>query len=106
VPWAEELAPLLDVAVVTHRHGDHFNRKTSRDLAEKGTRVFVMPANCVDEARKLGIAEDRITVATPRRPFELRGMKVSPLRAPHGNPKDAVHVDANLEDCGYQIEIG
>ena len=33
---AEELAPLLDVAFITHRHGDHFNRKTARILAEKG----------------------------------------------------------------------
>jgi L-ascorbate metabolism protein UlaG (beta-lactamase superfamily) len=103
---AEELAPLLDVAFITHRHGDHFNRKTARVLAEKGNCVFVMPANCVDEARRLNIPESRITVATPRRPFELRGMKVSPLRALHGNPKYVVHVDANLEDCGYLIELG
>lgn len=103
---AEELAPLLDVSFITHKHGDHFNRETSRILAEKGRCVFVMPANCVEEARRLGIPEDRITVATPRRPFELKGVKVSPLRAIHGNPKSAVYFDANLEDCGYLIEVG
>jgi L-ascorbate metabolism protein UlaG (beta-lactamase superfamily) len=103
---AEELAPLLDVSFITHRHGDHFNRKTSRILAEKGRCTFVMPANCVEDARRLGIPEGRITVASPRRPFELKGMKVSPLRAIHGNPKSAVYFDANLEDCGYLIEIG
>jgi L-ascorbate metabolism protein UlaG (beta-lactamase superfamily) len=103
---AEELAPLLDVAFITHRHGDHFNRKTARVLAERGSCTFVMPANCVEEARRLGIPEGRITAATPRQPFELKGIKVSPLRAIHGNPKSAVSFDANLEDCGYLIELG
>src|SRR5262249_38135350 len=103
---AEELAPLLDVAFITHGHGDHFHRKPARVLAEKGRCVFVMPANCVAEARRLGIPEGRITVATPRRPFEVKGVRVSPLRAIHGNPKSAVYYDANLEDCGYLIELG
>jgi L-ascorbate metabolism protein UlaG (beta-lactamase superfamily) len=103
---AEELAPLLDVAFITHKHGDHFNRKTARVLAEKGQCTFVMPANCVEDARRLGIAADRITVASPRKPFELKGMKVTPLRAIHGNPKSAVYFDANLEDCGYLIDLG
>ena len=103
---AVELAPLLDIAFITHRHGDHFNRKTARVLAEKGRCIFVMPANCVAEARRLGIPENRIEVAAPRKPFELQGMKVSPVRAIHGNPKTAVYFDANLEDCGYLIELG
>ncbi len=103
---AEELSPLLDVAFITHKHGDHFNRKTARVLAERGKCTFVMPAHCVEDARRLGIPEDRITVATPRKPFELKGVKVSPVRAIHGNPKFAVYFDANLEDCGYLIELG
>ena len=103
---AEELAPLLDVSFITHKHGDHFNRKTTRSLAEKGRCVFVMPANCAEDARRLGIAESRITIATPRKPFELKGLKVSPVRAIHGNPKSAVYFDANLDDCGYLIELG
>ena len=103
---AEELAPVLDVAFITHGHGDHFNRKTARVLAEGGRCTFVMPANCVEQARRLGIPEDRIRVATPRKPFELDGMKVSPVRAIHGNPRSAVYFEANLEDCGYLIELG
>src|SRR4051812_21734399 len=103
---AEELAPLLDVSFITHKHGDHFNRKTTRSLAEKGRCVFVIPANCAEDARRLGIPESRITIATPRKPFELKGLKVSPVRAIHGNPKSAVYFDANLEDCGYLIELG
>src|SRR5262249_21741631 len=103
---AEELAPLLDLAFITHKHGDHFNRKTARILAERGRCASVIPANGVEEPRRLGIPEGRITVATPRKPFELVGVKVSPLRAVHGNPRSAVYFDANLEDCGYLLELG
>jgi L-ascorbate metabolism protein UlaG (beta-lactamase superfamily) len=103
---AEELAPLLDVAFVTHGHGDHFHPRTCRILTEKGKCTFVLPASCLDEAGRIGIPADRIHVATPRKPFELRGIKVTPVRAIHGNAKHAVYFDANLEDCGYKIEIG
>ena len=102
---AAELAPLLDIAFITHEHGDHFNRKTARILGERGKCVFVMPANCVEDARRLGIPETRIQVATPRKPLELKGVKISPLRAIHGNRKSAVYFDANLEDCGYLIQL-
>jgi L-ascorbate metabolism protein UlaG (beta-lactamase superfamily) len=103
---AAELAPLLDIALVTHEHGDHFNRRTVRVLAEKGKCIFVIPANCAGDARRLGIPEDRIQVATPRQPLEVKGVKISPLRAIHGNRKSAVYLDANLEDCGYLIRLG
>jgi L-ascorbate 6-phosphate lactonase len=103
---AAELAPLLDIAFITHKHGDHFNRKTARVLAEKGKCLFVMPSNCVEDARGLGIPDDRIQVATPRKALELKGVKVSALRAIHGNRRSAVYLDANLEDCGYLIQLG
>src|SRR3954454_4518297 len=88
---ADELAPMLDVAFITHGHGDHFNRRTARILAEKGDCTFVLPANCIEEPRRLGIPEGRITVASPRKPFELKGLKVTPIRAIHGNSKSAVY---------------
>ena len=33
---------MLDLAFITHKHGDHFNRKTARVLADKGTCIFIM----------------------------------------------------------------
>ena len=104
---AAELAPLLDVSFITHEHGDHFERKTSRILAEKGTCLFVMPSNCEEIAlNEVNIPQDRIRVAVPRKPFSIDEIKIEPLRAIHGNPKFAVFYDANLEDCGYIITIG
>src|SRR4051794_13640119 len=46
---AEELAPMLDIAFVTHGHGDHFHPRSCRILTGKGKCVFVLPASCLDE---------------------------------------------------------
>jgi hypothetical protein len=67
----------------------------------------VIPKSCLEIARKLEITDARIRVATPREePFEIEGVRIQPIRALHGNPKFAVHQQANLEDCGYGITIG
>lgn len=101
----QEIAPILDVAFITHGHGDHFEEYTSRILAEKSTCMFVMPENCLQIAKKFGIDEKRIVVAKPREPFEIKGIKVDPLRAIHGNSNFAIYYDANLQDCGYLFTI-
>lgn len=104
---ATELAPELDIAFITHEHGDHFERETSQILANKGQCLFVMPANCREIAQsEAGIPADRIRVAGPRVPFSVNDIKIEPIRAIHGNPKFAVYYDANLEDCGYLITLG
>jgi L-ascorbate 6-phosphate lactonase len=104
---AAELAPEIDVAFITHEHGDHFERETSSVLAGSGNCLFVMPSNCREIAlSEAGIPADRIVVATPRVPFMIGAIKVEPIRAIHGNPKFAVFYDANLEDCGYLITLG
>lgn len=104
---AMELASELDISFVTHEHGDHFERETSRILAKNGNCIFVMPANCVDVAiGEVKIPKDRINIAVPREPFQIGSVKVEPIRAIHGNPKFAVFYDANFQDCGYVITIG
>ncbi|MCF7805452.1 MAG: MBL fold metallo-hydrolase [Candidatus Marinimicrobia bacterium] len=103
---AAEIAADLDIAFITHEHGDHFSRATSRILLEKSDCIFVMPETCLEAARELGIPEIRIRIATPRDSFKVKGVKVKALRAIHGNPKFAVFYNANLQDCGYLITLG
>lgn len=104
---AAELASELDVSFITHEHGDHFERETSKILAEKSDCVFVLPRNCVQIAQEeTAIPLSRIVAAVPGQPFEVRGVQVKPLRAIHGNPKFAIFAEANLEDCGYLITLG
>ncbi len=104
---AAELASEIDISLVTHEHGDHFERETSKILAQNSTCMFVLPRNCFEIARReVGIPENRIKVAIPKQAFALNGVEVKPLRAIHGNPKFAVFEEANLEDCGYLITLG
>jgi L-ascorbate metabolism protein UlaG (beta-lactamase superfamily) len=108
---AEELAGLLDVAFVTHHHGDHFNRPTTRALA-RGRCTFVLPRTCVKLAAGLGISEERIVVPEPGRPFEIKGIRVEPIHAIHGNQEFTVltrepdFVDSIAHNCGYVWHIG
>jgi L-ascorbate metabolism protein UlaG (beta-lactamase superfamily) len=104
---ATDLAPLLDISFISHEHGDHFERETSRILSNNGKCIFVMPANCEEIAKdEVSIPADRIKVANPRVSFSIGIITVEPVRAIHGNPKYAVYYDANLEDCGYLLTIG
>jgi L-ascorbate 6-phosphate lactonase len=101
----EEIADVLDISFVTHAHGDHFNEYTSRILLEKSSCLFVLPENCITVARKLKIPDSRILIAKPREPFEVKGIKVTPLRAIHGNLNFAIYYTANFQDCGYLFTI-
>ncbi len=102
----EEVASVIDIEFITHSHGDHFEEYTSKILNEKSSCLFVMPESCLEEAKRINIAENRIIVARPRVPFEVKGIKVSPLRAIHGNANFAIYYDANILDCGYLLTIG
>lgn len=101
----DELAPLLDISFITHSHGDHFEEYTSKILLEKSSCIFVMPESCLPEARRMMIPDNRIVVARPREPFEIKGIRVEPIRAIHGNANFAIYYDANLQDCGYLLTI-
>ncbi|MEC7771768.1 MAG: MBL fold metallo-hydrolase [Bacteroidota bacterium] len=104
---AKELANELDISFISHEHGDHFERETSKILSNSGNCVFVMPANCRETAiKELDIPEHRIKVASPRVPFDIGNVKIEPVRAIHGNPKFAVFYGANMKDCGYVITMG
>lgn len=106
-PIAEEdLAKVLDISFVTHGHKDHFARSISKTLIEKSKCIFVIPESCLEIAKELEIPEDRIRIAKPRKAFEISGVKVTPIRAIHGNANFAIYYKANLEDCGYVIELG
>jgi L-ascorbate metabolism protein UlaG (beta-lactamase superfamily) len=102
---AEELAPVLDAVFITHEHGDHFNDHTGRVLAGKSDCLFVLPANCIEKASRLGIPVDRVRLARPGQAMQVAGARVQPLRALHGHKGFTIYSGANLDDCGYLVEI-
>ena len=105
VPTAE-IAPLLNVHLITHEHEDHFSSPTCALLAKQSACTFVVPANCADKARGLGVPESRLCVARPGEPFDVRGLHVEPQHAFHGHWHGSVYRGANLEDCGYLFTVG
>ena len=102
---AEEIAQVLDVLLITHEHGDHFNAETARILSRTSDCLFVLPANCISKAMLIGIPQDRIVTARPGIPFDLLDIAIQPIRALHGDKKHAVYRHANLEDCGYIVTL-
>lgn len=101
----EELAEVIDVSFITHRHGDHFNRYTSKVLLNNSDCMFVIPESSLPVAKELQIPDNRIVIAKPRESFEIEGIKVEALRAIHGEPKFAIAYEVNLQDVGYKMTI-
>jgi len=101
-----EIAMYLDYHFVTHEHDDHFNFSTSRILAEQSKCIFIIPSNCKQKARQVGIPEERLKIAKPGTPFQLPDIDVHPVRAIHGHKGFTILESANPDDCGYKLGFG
>jgi L-ascorbate 6-phosphate lactonase len=108
---AERLSGELDIAFATHHHGDHFNVPTAKILAKNSRCQFVLPKTCLKFAEKAGIPEKRITVPAPGAPFEVKGLRVEPIHAIHGNQEFTVltrepdFIDSITHNCGYIFNL-
>ena len=108
---AEQLAGELDVAFVTHHHGDHCNVPTLKALAAGGRTTFVLPQPCLKEAAELGIPRSRVIVPEPLHPFDIKGIHVEPIHAIHGNQEFTVltrepdFVEKIAHNCGYVFNV-
>jgi L-ascorbate 6-phosphate lactonase len=107
----EQLADSIDVVFVSHHHGDHCNVATLKGLAQGLRTTFVLPRTCLKRVAQLGIAESRIIVPEPGRPFEVKGIRVEPVHAIHGNQEFTVltrepdFIDSMRSNCGYVLNI-
>jgi L-ascorbate metabolism protein UlaG (beta-lactamase superfamily) len=108
---AQQVATILDVTFVTHHHGDHFNLPTDKILGREGHCTFVLPETCVRQALELGIPKERIVVPEPLHPFEVKGIRVEPIHAIHGNQEFTVltrepdFVEGIAHNCGYVLNL-
>jgi L-ascorbate 6-phosphate lactonase len=109
---ADELAREIDVALVTHHHGDHCNTATIRAIAGQTRGTLVLPRPCLNAVAKLAIPKDRIIVPDPGQPFDIKGVRVEPIHAIHGNQeftvltREADFIDKIRFNCGYVLSIG
>lgn len=108
---ASEIAPDLDVLFVTHHHSDHCNPQTIRELLRTGKCTFVLPSPCLKELGNIQIPPNRLIVPEPLHPFVVKGVRVEPIHAIHGNQEFTVltrepdFVDKIAHNCGYVFEI-
>jgi L-ascorbate metabolism protein UlaG (beta-lactamase superfamily) len=108
----DELASELDVAFVSHHHGDHCNVATIRALATGKRTTFVLPQTCVKRVASANIPQDRLVIPEPLRPFEVKGFKVEPVHAIHGNQEFTVltrepdFIESMRYNCGYVLNFG
>jgi L-ascorbate 6-phosphate lactonase len=107
---AAEIAADLDVLFATHHHGDHCNPYTIRELVNKSRCIFVLPSPCVKELAGIKIPRDRLIVPEPLHPFVVKGLRVEPIHAIHGNQEFTVltrepdFVEKIAHNCGYVFE--
>jgi len=102
----DELAQQLDVLMITHGHGDHFNAGTVRCLLRHSRCRFVIPESCRELARSMDGLAGRSVFCKPGDHLELPGLSVDCLRAVHGHIGYSVYSGASLLDCGYRFVFG
>ncbi len=108
---ARDLAAELDVEFVTHQHGDHCNVPTIRALAAGNRCTFVLPQTCLKQVDALAIPKDRIVVPEPLDPLEVKGIRVEPVHAIHGNQdftvltREPAFVEGIAHNCGYVFNL-
>lgn len=95
----------LKYSFVSHAHGDHFARETTKVLLKASRCRFVLPRSCLRVADELGIPEERRIVAVPGETLSLDGMTVNPMHAIHGDRFGAVYDEANMDDAGYVVDL-
>lgn len=86
----------LKIVLLTHEHGDHFNKTTLKRLAkERPTLRFACCNWLVRYLVDLGIPKQNIDVLEIGKIYDYKAFKVSPIRLYH-----------NVPNCGYRIFIG
>jgi L-ascorbate 6-phosphate lactonase len=109
---AGDLARELDIAFVTHHHGDHCNIETIKALAAGSRTTLVLPQTCLKRVTELNIPKQRIIMPEPGRPFDAKGIRVEPIHAIHGNQEFTVltrepeFIDNMRYNCGYVLDVG
>jgi L-ascorbate 6-phosphate lactonase len=108
---AEDLVSELDVAIVTHHHGDHCHTPTIRALAEGNRARFVLPPKCLAQVGTGLVDPERILIPNPGDPFEIGSLRVEPIHAIHGNQDFTVltrepdFVESIARSCGYVLTL-
>lgn len=85
----------LSLVLLTHIHGDHFNKSTIKKLAyERPTLRWACGAWLVENLVEVGVQKKNIDILEMDKLYDYGLFKVSPVRLTH-----------NVPNCGYRIFI-
>lgn len=88
-----EVYRLIKLVLLTHIHGDHFNKATIKKLAyERPTLRWACGEWLVPHLIETGVQKKNIDVMEPDKLYNYGAFKVSPVKLNH-----------NVENCGYRI---
>lgn len=92
----EDYYKRLKIVLLTHKHGDHFNKKTIRKLAyERPTLRFACCKWLVEDLIKCGVNKKNVDVLEIGKIYDYRDFKVVPIKLYHDVP-----------NCGYKLRLG
>ena len=85
----------LKIVLLTHIHGDHFNKKTISKLAiERPTLRFGCCEWLVEDLLKCGVNKKNIDVFKIGKTYDYRDFKIIPINLYH-----------DVSNCGYKLKI-
>lgn len=90
-----------DVVVFTHDHQDHLDPGTVPELARHSGAVFVGPQSCLDHARELGVASERLIRLEAGESLEVCGVRLKATHADHMHPWGPPVPDAISLELGF-----
>ena len=86
----------LEIVLLTHIHGDHFNKKTISKLAiERPTLRFGCCEWLVKDLIECGVNKKNIDVYETGKTYSYKTFKVIPIKLYHDVPQ-----------CGYKLRLG
>ena len=101
----DELAQRLDLLMITHGHGDHFNQATVQALLRHDSCQFLIPESCRAIACSMEGLEARSRFCQPGDRLDAP-LPIECLRAVHGHIGGSIYSGASMLDCGYRFRFG
>lgn len=94
---ADLLAP-VQLMLISHGHGDHFEERTVRALAPTGMH-WIIPDFLAEQGAAWGIAPDRLHLARAGEPLRMGSLTILPFAGRHFRPGGG----AGVPEYGYHV---
>lgn len=92
----------LKLVLLTHTHGDHFNKSTIKKIAEERPKLrFGCCEWLVKDLIDCGVSKKRIDVYTIDNEYDYGSFKISPVKLFHDVPQCGYRVFINGYKCIY-----